>query len=418
MSLSSTTMDSKTTAEALGLQAPMPTVAKYHKNIVYGCSILGILIFGVASYLTAIKQEKQLANAPRRLVDEDYRPTIPLNLMTQKVAYDSGPIKAPILESSGHQVETFKAPEVLPKPQLRERPLESNGSHELFADAKREAYLQKLELEKQAWRSDLVLAQADNSLSGSGISGRDAQDPSSLPTYDPGTDDNGYKAQNGQAEKRAFLEKKESTQTQKAFHTQAIDSPYTLVAGTAIPCTLETAIHSDMPGSLRARVREQVFDSMRGRHLLIPQGAVLIGAYNSDISYGQERVQVVFNRILFQPTSEYPHGYSLQLESCQGSDLAGHAGLQDRVNHHFGRLFGSAMLSSVLSVGLGETSGERLWPKSRRQLLAENLSRDINEVGQKLVSRQLNQAPTITIRPGAPFNIVVQKDIVLNPRPQ
>ena len=124
-------------------------------------------------------------------------------------------------------------------------------------------------------------------------------------------------------------------------------------AGNVIPASLITGIRSDLPGQITAQVTENVYDSPTGRFLLIPQGARLIGIYDSQVAFGQSRVLLVWTRLIM------PNGRSIVLERQPGADTAGYAGLEDEVDNHWGALFKAALLSTLLGVGseLGSTSG-------------------------------------------------------------
>jgi type IV secretion system protein VirB10 len=171
-----------------------------------------------------------------------------------------------------------------------------------------------------------------------------------------------------------------------------------------------TGIHSDLPGQLLAQVREPVYDTVTGRYLLVPQGAKLIGTYDHDVVYGQDRVLIAWTRLVF------PNGTSLQLEGMPGVDLTGYAGLKDKVNHHLWPLFRAVLLSSVLSMGARIPFGS---PENYHETLAQEWARDFgsaaNRAGQNIVNRELNRKPTIDIRPGMSLNVFVHRDMLLQP---
>lgn len=150
--------------------------------------------------------------------------------------------------------------------------------------------------------------------------------------------------QNRQEQKEAFL-KGGSTETRNSGNLQMPASPYQVMAGTVIPAALVTGIQSDLPGDVIATVTEPVYDTATGRHLLIPQGSRLLGRYNSQVSYGQSRLQMVWNRIVLPDTS------SLTLDNLVGTDPAGRAGLEDGVDWHWGRVGAGAALTTLLGVG-------------------------------------------------------------------
>jgi type IV secretion system protein VirB10 len=154
-------------------------------------------------------------------------------------------------------------------------------------------------------------------------------------------------------------------------------------------------------------VTEQVYDSPTGKYLLIPQGSKLIGVYDSQISFGQDRVLLVWTRLIM------PNGRSIVLERQPGADTQGSAGLEDEVDHHWGRLFTAAALSTLLGVGaeLGAANNDSAILMALRRGSTDSL----NQAGQQVVRRNLNIQPTITIRPGFPVRVIVNRDLVLSP---
>ena len=428
--------DGKTTAESLGLQAPSPKVSKYNRTAIF--ILLGVLSTGFiwAFYMSNIEQEQSKVRQNDSNITTTYTPSIPNGFAYNQITYDDSQkvvipkLGAPRNGEVGEGIynNEINAMAVVHRDTLKSSKADQlkldgiNENEDLLKDIQREQLLQDIELKKQAINSDLVLTNFSGGGTGInkffqsvGNNNENEADLNSSASAIPSFDE--YRNQNAQSAKRKFLNQNRNfIDNENAFQEESIQSPFAILATTIIPCTLETAINSDMPGHVKARVRENVYDTMTGKHKLIPQGAVLIGEYNSDVAFGQDRVQIVFTRILFQPTKKYPNGYSVKLDSYQGSDLAGNAGLQDRVNHHAARLFSGAVLTSILSVGASQTGGEREFPKTHKQMMAENIGSELNQMGQSFAHRQMNKAPTITIRNGMPFNVTVRKDIVLSPR--
>lgn len=183
-------------------------------------------------------------------------------------------------------------------------------------------------------------------------------------------------------------------------------SPYMLSAGSVIAASLITGLRSDLPGLVTAQVTERVFDSATGRILLIPQGARLIGTYDSVVAFGQRRALVVWQRIIF------PDGRSLRVENVPATDPAGYAGLEDKVDFHTWTLLKGVAISTVLGVGSNLTfSGESDLVQAIRESTQQNVAR----AGDQITSRNLQIQPTITIRPGTPVRLVVHRDLVLAP---
>jgi type IV secretory pathway VirB10-like protein len=184
-------------------------------------------------------------------------------------------------------------------------------------------------------------------------------------------------------------------------------SPYVVQAGWVIAGALITGIKSDIPGDITAQVTENVYDSPTGRYLLIPQGSRLFGKYDSQISFGQTRVQVVWTRITF------PDGDSIVLQRLPGADPEGYAGLEDEVDNHWGALFEAAVLSTILSVG--SEAGISDSENNLAQAIRQGASQSFSQTGQQVVARSLNVQPTLTDRPGLPVRIIVDRDLVLEP---
>jgi type IV secretion system protein TrbI len=172
------------------------------------------------------------------------------------------------------------------------------------------------------------------------------------------------------------------------------------------PAALITGIRSDLPGEITAQVTENVYDSPSGKFLLIPQEARLIGQYDSQISFGQSRVLLMWTRIIM------PNGASIVLEHQPGADSAGYAGLEDDVDYHWGNLAKAAAISTLLGIASELVLNSN---NSIVQALRTGAENTVNQTGQTLVSRQLNVQPTLTIRPGFPVRVVVNRDLVFAP---
>ncbi|WP_116970600.1 TrbI/VirB10 family protein [Blastomonas sp. UPD001] len=205
---------------------------------------------------------------------------------------------------------------------------------------------------------------------------------------------------------RDFLARESNRRVVSPERLVAPASPNILQAGSMIPAALVTGIRSDLPGQITAQVTQNVYDSPTGRILLVPQGARLIGEYDSEVAAGQTRVLLAWDRLIM------PDGRSIILERQPGADGAGFAGLQDRVNQHWGNLLRAAAISTLLGIGteLGADSDDDVVRALRRG------SQDtFNQSGQRVVDRQLNVPPTLTIRPGHPLRVMLTRDLILEP---
>jgi type IV secretion system protein VirB10 len=184
-------------------------------------------------------------------------------------------------------------------------------------------------------------------------------------------------------------------------------SPYQLMAGTIIAASLVSGLNSDLPGFVIAQVTEHVYDTVSGRFLLIPQGSRLLGRYDNVVAFGQERALVVWQRIIM------PDGTSVVIDNLPATDTGGYAGLSDQVDLHTWTLLKGVALATVLGVGsqlaLGSSDNDLI------KALQQSTQSTTNRAGQRLVERQLNVQPTVTVRPGWPLRVIVHKDIVLQP---
>ena len=204
----------------------------------------------------------------------------------------------------------------------------------------------------------------------------------------------------------AFLNADVDRRTVAPDRVMAPASPYILQAGAVIPAALITGIRSDLPGQITAQVTQNVYDSPTGALLLIPQGSRLIGEYDAGVTFGQRRVLLVWNRLIL------PNGRSIVLERQRGADASGYAGLEDGVDYHWWDLMKAAGLSTLLAVGaeLATSDEDRLV-----RAIRDGAQDTVNQAGQQIVQRQLQVAPTLTIRPGFPVRVIVARDLVLEP---
>ncbi len=215
------------------------------------------------------------------------------------------------------------------------------------------------------------------------------------------------KDQNNQQRKIDFMAQQAMGGTASAHRLEAPASPYQLMAGSIIAASLVTGLNSDLPGMVVAQVTEPVFDTVTGRILLIPQGARLIGSYDSVVAFGQRRALLAWQRIIL------PDGSSIQIDNLPATDAAGYAGLADKVDLHTWQLLKGVTLSTLLGVGtqlsLGSDESDLV------RAIRQSTQQSANQAGQQIVSKNLDIQPTIIVRPGWPLRIVVHKDITLRP---
>ncbi len=209
--------------------------------------------------------------------------------------------------------------------------------------------------------------------------------------------------------KDQFLEKAANGSQASRLATTRDAAPLQLTAGTLIPAILLTGVNSDLPGQATASVRRDVYDSTTGHDLLIPQGSRLLGEYDNRIAFGQKRVLLAWNRVVF------PDGRSIELRGMPGADLAASAGLRDRVNTHFASVFGNALMLSAISAAVQlsqpQQSADGRAP-SASQIAAAAVGQELASVTSAMLQRHLSVQPTLEIRPGHLFNVEVTADLV------
>ena len=260
--------------------------------------------------------------------------------------------------------------------------------------------------ELKAARESGLLVQASRSAAPQAV-------PNDVPTPSGAPADSGDKLSidldrdpNGQQRKTDFMRATDKAADSNPYALIAAPSPFTLSAGSVISASLITGLRSDLPGLVTAQVTERIFDSATGRILLVPQGARLIGTYDSVVAFGQRRALVVWQRILF------PDGSSLRLDNAPATDSSGYAGLADGVDFHTWSLLKGVVLSTLLGVGAElQFSGNSDLVEALRQSTQQSVS----QAGSQLTSRNLQVQPTITIRPGAPVRLLVHHDLILKP---
>jgi len=187
-------------------------------------------------------------------------------------------------------------------------------------------------------------------------------------------------------------------------NTEPID-PYVLRMGSIIPAILLSGINSDLPGM----IMEQVSRNVRDRHSLIPQGARLIGAYDSHIAMGQRRVLVAWHRL------EYPDAAVIELGNMPGADSGGYAGFDAEVDNHYARIFGNAFLLSLITSAGALAQPDDDKNSDRADEVSAEAAAQWMQLGQKMIEKNLNIQLILMVEPGYRFAVVVNQDLVLEP---
>lgn len=214
---------------------------------------------------------------------------------------------------------------------------------------------------------------------------------------------------NGQAAKEDFFNADLKKLGYLPNKVVAPTSAYELKRGSVIPATLITGINSDLPGRITAQVSQNVYDSATGHHLLIPQGAKLLGRYDAKISFGQSRVLVVWTDIIF------PNGSTLQIGGMAGTDAEGYGGFNDQVDNHYFQVFGSAIMIAAIGAGIDMSmpaSSPYGYQQTPTDAARNSFAESFGRVAEQTISKNMNVQPTLEIRPGYVFNVLVDQDMV------
>jgi type IV secretory pathway VirB10-like protein len=236
-----------------------------------------------------------------------------------------------------------------------------------------------------------------------------------LPVPDSGTGSGGLPVAgvdaSAQAEKRAFLRQGGDTlglteDLRATLHAPKYDA---VMEGTAIPGIMVGGLTSDMPGMVVGSIAQNIYDTATGTKLLIPQGSRVVGAYDNSVSNGQERIGVIWNRIIFPDTT------SIQLGSMEGADQGGYAGFHDQVNSHFWEKFWSATIISIAGAAaqLSQPQQSAFQGYSSSSVATAAMTQGYSELGRRYAEAGLSIPNTIEIRPGYQFTIMVNKDMHL-----
>jgi type IV secretion system protein TrbI len=372
-------------ARVLRLSGERPRVTRVSRKILASGSALALLLISSA-VLWALRSNHARNPAPDELYSTDHH-NVADGLTTLPKDYAGIPRNVP-----------QRGP---PTPSDLVRPIVTADGQS--GPTALDAEQQRANQETEAARTSKVFASTTTSVTSSHAS------PQETATKAASSSDETF-TQNGQDSKLLFVNAPVDRRTTAPDRLSRPASPFVVQAGTIIPAALITGIRSDLPGQITAQVTEAVYDTPTGRSKLIPQGAKLIGVYDSQIAFGQSRVLLVWTRLIM------PNGRSIVLERQQGADAGGHSGLEDEVDNHWAELFKAALLSTVLGVGAELGSGADSGSNTDIiQALRLGATNSLNQTGQQIVRRNLNIQPTLTIRPGFPVRVIVNRDLILEP---
>ncbi|MBS0251353.1 MAG: TrbI/VirB10 family protein [Proteobacteria bacterium] len=400
--------------ETLELRARPEPVTRVNRKVLIGGAAVGlILILGLV--LVALKPPTFRVANPQELVNVEHKPVTD-GLAKLPVSYDSLPAekadRAPKLAAGVPQLTDPSVIDTLNDPQR----MEKARLDRMAGQARESQVFFRLQLKSppspqavtpNGARSELdaqpvSTAAAGNSAPNAALRAAERARDLNAGAFQPiGTD------ATEATRKLAFLR---AGSEKDIYNPHALETPasrYQLMAGTIIAASLISGLNSDLPGFVIAQVTENVYDTVSGKYLLIPQGSRLIGKYDNVVAFGQERALVVWQRIIL------PDGSSVLIDNLPATDTAGYAGLADAVDLHTWTLLKGVALATVLGVGSELAFGTS--DSDLVRALQQSTQSTTNQAGQRLVERDLNVQPTITVRPGWPLRVIVHKDIVLRP---
>ncbi|MGE3871369.1 MAG: TrbI/VirB10 family protein [Parvibaculaceae bacterium] len=407
----------KAPPEDLELRAkPRPITRVNRKVLIGGTAIVCLALFGAVLFALD-PPDWRSARKPEELYNTDRKPTAE-GLSKLPQSYEDVPQLGPPLPGdlgdAMHKAEVGKGAELpinqqpfRPDPEadleradrirlsrLAQQGRESKLFFQVRTVSTEQERAEKPD-ERSATRQSAFDALSAEQAGGGGGAGATAQ------ATDPNSDPN------RQLHKLSFLGGKADTSIYNPHRLESPVSPYQLMAGTIIPASLVTGLNSDLPGLTIAQVTENVYDTVTGRFLLIPQGTRLIGKYDSVVAFGQKRALVVWQRLIL------PNGTSVLVDNLPATDEAGYAGLEDEVDFHTWQLLKGIGLATLIGVGTELSFGDQ--ENDLVAAIRESAQQNTSRSGDTLVQKTLDIQPTITVRPGWPVRIIVSKDIVLEP---
>lgn len=382
-------------------------VARMSKWPLYAVLLAGLFLLGVLVYSVnfAHNQGKEQSGTPKVDIKEEEKPLLMVEGRGLALAPPEGSLAA-VQPDTPAQNGAKREPLIVV--QSDKRQFDSYRQElENLRRMKAQAHLAALSAPlgvKKASQSNTAPGSADGSGSAPGKPSMSMSDASGLHerSYDLAAD----------KDKEAFFDRAAKDASWISPYSRMVGQQFELKTGAVIPGVMVTGINSDLPGNIIAQVSQNVFDSATGKHLLLPQGAKLFGVYDSRVIYGQERVLVAWNRVVF------PDGSAITLGAMPGSDMAGNAGYMDEVNNHYFRIFGSAVLISLMSGGMAYTmdsldnSNSESDKPTLQNEMGSALAAQLGQATLQLLQKNLNIKPTLEIRPGYQFNVIVTKDLV------
>ncbi|MDR5729984.1 MAG: TrbI/VirB10 family protein [Terriglobia bacterium] len=392
--------------ESLVLRAGPRKVVRFKRGLLIGIAAVGaVTIFG-ATWFALRGTSLGHRQSDEELYNTDHK-RLPDSMAELPSSYDKVKLGSPLPGDLGPSVVN------------RERSLGVNPTDTSFKpnpedDAARAERMRLAQQARQASEAG-VFFQVSNNGSGivpgltSAVAGNGAQagDTISVPAGASGLGLDPTKDPNNQGRKIDLVNGKADKDIYNPHALQTPASPYELLAGTIISASLIAGLNSDFPGTVIAQITEDAYDSASGAFLLIPQGSRLIGTYDSVVAFGQSRALVVWQRIIL------PNGTSIQIDNMPATDTSGYAGLADDVDYHTWTLLKGIAMSTLLGVGTQVTFGTS--NSDLVEAIRESTQESTNQAGQQIVEKDLSIQPTLTVRPGWPLRVILNKDLILQP---
>ena len=371
-------------SDGFRLAGELPQVMRLSRKALAAIGVTASLTIGGALIYAL---QPQSHNAPENLVDTESRNRAD-QVTSAPADYGKVPKLGPPLpgDLGGPIVAAQAEGKFVPLPPIEQRPGQLPPPDPAVAAA--EQAMRIAQQEKDNARTSRLFLGIETGSNGS------IATPAALPAPTP------------PVEPASFLSTRKGRQTTSAERIEVAASPKILQAGSIIPAALITGIRSDLPGQITAQVTQNVYDSPTGRILLIPQGARLIGEYDSEIASGQNRVLLAWDRLIL------PGGRSILLDRLPGADASGKAGLSDRTDYHWGRMLKAAFVSTLLGAGSEIVTNDQ---SDFARALRFGTQDTVSQTGRQLVERELKNPPTLTIRPGYALRIIVTRDLVFEP---
>lgn len=379
--------------------SPDPGTTRMRKWPLYAACGAALLLLAALIYSVSFSHRpaEQSAAVPEPEHAEDVKPLV--DAQGQGVAGPLPGATAPAVSGAQKETPDEKRPPVV----VVQKSTAEEQRVEQLRRTRSQSYMSALSSPLVSVRRTAAPAQANAAAPAAvpGSSGQAGHIPPSE-TYDPAAD----------RDKEAFFDRARKDTSWQLAEQRTEGMPYELKTGSVVPGVMLTGVNSDLPGNMIAQVSQNIYDTATGRHLLIPQGSRLYGIYDSRVVYGQERVLIAWNRLI------YPDGSSITLGAMPGADMGGMAGLNDQVNNHYLRIFGSALMMSLVSGGMAyamDSTNDSTETGNGTRMSDEMTSALAAQLGQAtttLLQRNLSIKPTLEIRPGYQFNIVVTKDII------